>query len=291
MTDKGPPPYGEMDNIRFMQPGFEKLLKNINQNKAAGPDELPARILKETALELSGVLSYIFQQSSDEDTIPSDWSTRTCIGYLQEGGFGVVDSIKVPPLDGLFSCSGRSGATHSPTTPPIMRLLGITVMVACGLAVCAVSGESNFCSSADADIVIQQWQAVSSPDAAAKSKLSCGQAVFARLFDMAPGAKGLFTRVNVADTSSPEFNGHVMRVMGGLDVLVNYLHDLPVLESMLAHLSEQHVVREGVTKAGFGVMAKVLMESMPQIVENFNPDAWRNCLIPILNGMSVGLPA
>lgn len=62
-----------------------------------------------------------------------------------------------------------------------MRLLGITVMVACGLAVCAVSGESNFCSSADADIVIQQWQAVSSPDAAAKSKLSCGQAVFARL--------------------------------------------------------------------------------------------------------------
>ena len=74
---------------------------------------------------------------------------------------------------------------------------------------------------------------------------------------MAPGAKGLFDRVNVADTSSPEFNGHVMRVMGGLDVLVNYLQDLPVLESMLAHLSEQHVVREGVTKAGFGVSIRL----------------------------------
>ena len=45
MIDKGPPPYGEMDNIRFTQPGIEKLLKNINQTKAAGPDELSARIL------------------------------------------------------------------------------------------------------------------------------------------------------------------------------------------------------------------------------------------------------
>ena len=37
MIDKGPSPYGEMDNIRFTQPGIEKLLKNINQTKATGP--------------------------------------------------------------------------------------------------------------------------------------------------------------------------------------------------------------------------------------------------------------
>ena len=75
MIDKRPSPYGVMDNIRFTQPGIEKLLKNINQTKAAGPDELPARILKETAKEISGVLSNIFQQSYDEGTVPSDWST------------------------------------------------------------------------------------------------------------------------------------------------------------------------------------------------------------------------
>ena len=48
LTDKGPSPYREMDNIRFTQPGIEILLKNINQTKTAGPDELLARILKET---------------------------------------------------------------------------------------------------------------------------------------------------------------------------------------------------------------------------------------------------
>jgi len=60
----------------------------------------------------------------------------------------------------------------------IMRLFGITLLIACGLA--AVYADDNcMCSKADAAIVIQQWQDVSSPDAAAQTKLSCGQAVFA----------------------------------------------------------------------------------------------------------------
>ena len=60
----------------------------------------------------------------------------------------------------------------------IMRLFGITVLVACGLAA-VYADESCMCSKADADIVIHQWQDVSSPDSAAQTKLSCGQAVFA----------------------------------------------------------------------------------------------------------------
>ena len=74
-----------------------------------------------------------------------------------------------------------------------------------------------------------------------------------RLFELDPGAKDLFGRVNVADFNSPEFSGHIMRVMGGLDILMNYMHNLPALESMLAHLATQHSVRPGVTTAGFDV--------------------------------------
>ena len=46
-----------------------------NQIKAPGPDEFPARNLKETTKDISGVLSFIFQQSYEVGTIPSDWST------------------------------------------------------------------------------------------------------------------------------------------------------------------------------------------------------------------------
>ena len=75
LPDKGLSPYREMDTIQFTQPGIEILLKNIDQTKATGPDELPARILKETAKEIAGVLSVIFQQSYEEGTVPSDWLT------------------------------------------------------------------------------------------------------------------------------------------------------------------------------------------------------------------------
>ena len=33
--------------------GIIKQLKNLNQNKATGPDELPARVLKETAEQIA----------------------------------------------------------------------------------------------------------------------------------------------------------------------------------------------------------------------------------------------
>ena len=75
MLNKGPSPYREMSITQFTQPGIDILLKNINQTKATGPDELPARILKETANEIVGVLSVIFQQSYEDGTVPSDWLT------------------------------------------------------------------------------------------------------------------------------------------------------------------------------------------------------------------------
>jgi len=39
------------------------------------------------------------------------------------------------------------------------------------------------------------------------------------------------------------------------------------------------------------MMGEVLVSSLEQLVEDFNPDVWRNCLMPILNAMSKDLPA
>ena len=76
---------------------------------------------------------------------------------------------------------------------------------------------------------------------------------FVSLFDRAPAARALFKRLNVEDFEGPEFSGHIMRVMSGLDMLINYLDNRPTLEKMLSHLSDQHIVRTGVTAAAFDV--------------------------------------
>ena len=85
LPDKRLSPYYEMGIIQFTKPGIEILLKNIDQTKATGPDELPARILKETAKAISGVLSVIFQQSYEDGTVPFDWLTTQISAIYQKG--------------------------------------------------------------------------------------------------------------------------------------------------------------------------------------------------------------
>ena len=85
LPDKGPSPFREMDHIHFTQPGIEKLLLSINPTKAAGPDEITSRVLKETGREISGVLAYIFQQSYEEGAIPADWSSARISAIYKKG--------------------------------------------------------------------------------------------------------------------------------------------------------------------------------------------------------------
>ena len=50
--------------IKIEQKGLEKLLRQVNPNKASGPDTIPNRILKECAEPIAPILQIILQQSS-----------------------------------------------------------------------------------------------------------------------------------------------------------------------------------------------------------------------------------
>ena len=73
------------------------------------------------------------------------------------------------------------------------------------------------------------------------------------LFERDSGAKSLFKRVNVDDIDSPEFKAHCVRVINGLDTLVNMAFDPATLDEQLAHLAAQHAARDGVKAAHFDV--------------------------------------
>ena len=57
------------------EPGIETLLLSINPTKAAGPDELLSKILKQAGQEIADALTFSFQQSYEVGAIPIDWST------------------------------------------------------------------------------------------------------------------------------------------------------------------------------------------------------------------------
>ena len=54
-------------NIPLLEIGIDGVIKqletNLKQIKATGPDELPARVLKETAKQIAPIITQIFQQS------------------------------------------------------------------------------------------------------------------------------------------------------------------------------------------------------------------------------------
>ena len=68
-----PSVYSDIPFLKIGIDGVVKQLKNINQNKATGPDELPARVLKEAAAEIAPIITHIFQQSYNTSKLPDDW--------------------------------------------------------------------------------------------------------------------------------------------------------------------------------------------------------------------------
>ena len=65
--------------------GVQKLLTNLNPSKAAGPDQLHPRFLKEVAEELSPLYTALFQKSLEEGYVPMQWRTANVTPVFKKG--------------------------------------------------------------------------------------------------------------------------------------------------------------------------------------------------------------
>ena len=72
--DKGPSPYSQMPLFTIDTNGYDKLLQNLNVNKATGPDNVNACILKELRAKTAPILTFTFRRSFE-----------TGIAYLMTG--------------------------------------------------------------------------------------------------------------------------------------------------------------------------------------------------------------
>ena len=66
-------PYNPIEDIKVTEQGVLNLLSKINVSKSIGPDEIPSRVLLEARVELTSVLTFIFNQTLKEGQLPSDW--------------------------------------------------------------------------------------------------------------------------------------------------------------------------------------------------------------------------
>nr|VZI45745.1 unnamed protein product [Spirometra erinaceieuropaei] len=74
-----------LDSILFPTAVVERELKNLKEAKSSGPDNIPAKFLKELANELSRPLAHIFRSSFELGKLPSEWKTAN-IFPIYKGG-------------------------------------------------------------------------------------------------------------------------------------------------------------------------------------------------------------
>ena len=86
--------------------GVDKLdvlakLKLIKPNKAEGPDEIYARVLRECEKELCGPLAIIFNKSLTEAKIPLDWKSANVVPIFKKGDRSEVQNYRPVSLTSL----------------------------------------------------------------------------------------------------------------------------------------------------------------------------------------------
>ena len=90
-TSKSPPNSLEnkfhptMPDIHITQKGVEKLITNLNPNKATGPDGLSPQILKELSSQIAPILTKIFQMSLETGEIPDYCGTANVSPIFKKG--------------------------------------------------------------------------------------------------------------------------------------------------------------------------------------------------------------
>jgi len=88
------PDYPHIEDLTISREAVEKCLSNLNITKAAGPDSIPCRFLKELSFEIAPILSSIFQQSLKDDVVPSDWKNADVAPAFKKGGRNLAENYR-----------------------------------------------------------------------------------------------------------------------------------------------------------------------------------------------------
>ena len=80
-----------------------KLMLNIKENKATGPDGIPGNLLKICAHELAEVFTLLFQASLDQGCLPPDWKKANIVPVFKKGDKSAVENYRPISLTSVTS--------------------------------------------------------------------------------------------------------------------------------------------------------------------------------------------
>ena len=81
--------------------GVTNLLLGIDPYKSTGPDNIPTKFLKETAVQISPALSLIFQASINQGILSSDWKEANVVPIHKKGQRSIAANYRPVSLTSI----------------------------------------------------------------------------------------------------------------------------------------------------------------------------------------------
>ena len=79
------------------------MLKELNPNKASGPDKIPCRVLKELAAELAPVVTALFRQTLENGILAIDWTEAIISPVYKKGNDHLASNYRPVSLTCVLS--------------------------------------------------------------------------------------------------------------------------------------------------------------------------------------------
>lgn len=93
----------KLEDVVLTEESVEEILTDLNPNKAAGPDGVESKLLKECAQELAPVLCKLFRKSMDEAEVPSKWKEAHITPIHKKGNRAEMANFRPVALTSVIS--------------------------------------------------------------------------------------------------------------------------------------------------------------------------------------------
>ena len=93
----------KLEDMVLSAEAVEEVLMDLNPNKAAGPDGVESRLLKECAKETAPILCQLFRKSLDEGKVPTKWKEAHIIPIHKKGNKAVMANYRPVALTSVVS--------------------------------------------------------------------------------------------------------------------------------------------------------------------------------------------
>lgn len=151
------------------------------------------------------------------------------------------------------------------------------------LCVCLAQALADECGPLQRFKIKHQW---TEAFGGTHERIDFGLKLWNSIFHDHPDMRGVFTRVHGDNVYSPQFEAHIQRVLGGLDMTISLLDDQSALDAQLAHLKVQHAERD-LKSEYYTEFTDHLLDVLPEYLgSKLDFGAWKSCMGLITSGMS-----